>query len=480
MATPVNLDNAQFKEFVHFALDASSKKSIMKIGLPGKDGEPRQIVAKSGDWIGNIGRWKANRDMNDDVRKLFQDTVLGMFGVRSVKDLPPSVQAAMKLEDYGKGKPLTARRVIAVQMAIAEAQDPVVPVVTPQRAATLVNNAVSYVKDSCETVKRTRGDLPNGANSVNLTDSQRKQAASLLMKHGAGLSETGLRILANYVVTAIACGKYTDTNISNITASMTSLLKNVRSFKAGNVRFASFDAKLTDYFQDFLKDKLAPEEAKQYDANALHKSFMKDAPRSFHTIDGKSYPFKTGTDEMIEDFKRKVTNPLHRKALTSFMQQDTSFVYVHLLFRIPQPPTTKYPKLDFNSVEGFNMLLTINSLGRNIFKEPRNSHFEPDGAEYFLEIGANGTSAKLLVRNVGDFRFRVSNSEEWREVSMCKYAYDTEFEFDLSKPDSVTLTHVRFGQTLDVGGPQSDTITLPLARLRQTLGVAGPQPNRSN
>jgi hypothetical protein len=37
---------------------------------------------------------------------------------------------------------------------------------------------------------------------------------------------------------------------------------------------------------------------------------------------------------------------------------------------------------------------------------------------------------------------------------MCKYAYETEYEFDLSKPDSVTLTHVRFGQTLDVAGPQ--------------------------
>lgn len=455
MATPVNLDNAQFKEFMHFALDASSKKSIMKIGLPGKDGEPRHIVAKSGDWIGNIGRWKANRDMNDDVRKLFQDTVLNMFRVRSVKDLPPSVQAAMKLEDYGKGKPLTARRVLAVQMAIAEALDPVVPVVTPQRAATLVNNAVSYVKDSCETVKRTRGDLPNGANSVNLTDSQRKQAASLLMKHGAGLSETSLRILANYVVTAIACGKYTDKDIPVITANMAlGHLKNVRSFKAGDVRFASFDAKLTDFYQDvLLKINLAPKEAKRYDANGLYLDFMKDAPRSFYTIDGKSYPFQTGVNEMIEDFKRKVTNPLHRKALSSFLQQGSSSHYMSFHSRAPLSLTTKSPKLDFKSVEGFEMLLTVDTFGKNMFTPPYYI-FDPDSTEYFLEIGANGTSAKLLVRDTGDSRFRVTNSEEWREVSMCKYVIDTEFEFDLSKPDSVTLTHVRFGQTLDVAGPQ--------------------------
>lgn len=41
-----------------------------------------------------------------------------MFGVSDEKQLPASVQDAMKLEDYGKGKPLSARRIRTVKAAV--------------------------------------------------------------------------------------------------------------------------------------------------------------------------------------------------------------------------------------------------------------------------------------------------------------------------------------------------------------------------
>ena len=70
------------------------------------------------DFIGNIGRTKEAKGKNDAVRTLFSDTIKGMFGVSDMEDLPDSVKAAMKLNDYGKGKPLTARRIRAVQTAV--------------------------------------------------------------------------------------------------------------------------------------------------------------------------------------------------------------------------------------------------------------------------------------------------------------------------------------------------------------------------
>ena len=37
---------------------------------------------------------------------------------------------------------------------------------------------------------------------------------------------------------------------------------------------------------------------------------------------------------------------------------------------------------------------------------------------------------------------------------MCTYSYETEFEFDLSDPNSIRLTDAHLGQTLDVKEPQ--------------------------
>lgn len=116
---PINIDNAQFKQFVGFAKDVGGR-TIVQTGGATDEGQ-MQVQAKStSDFIGNIGRGKASRDVNDDVRALFKQTVLDMFGVTDERNLPPAVRKAMNLRDYGKGKPLTARRIMAVNAAITK------------------------------------------------------------------------------------------------------------------------------------------------------------------------------------------------------------------------------------------------------------------------------------------------------------------------------------------------------------------------
>ena len=56
------------------------------------------------------------KETNDRVRELFRQTVADMFG--GVERIPESVLKAMKLEDYGKGKPLSARRINLVKAAV--------------------------------------------------------------------------------------------------------------------------------------------------------------------------------------------------------------------------------------------------------------------------------------------------------------------------------------------------------------------------
>ena len=119
----INFTNTQFAQFVNYAnsLPNASESTAIVAAAPGNaDGAKaladRAIVPKTGDYVGKIFRNKTLRDANDEVRTLFKAAVAEMFGGED--NIPASVKSAMKMEDYGKGKPLTARRIIAVNNAI--------------------------------------------------------------------------------------------------------------------------------------------------------------------------------------------------------------------------------------------------------------------------------------------------------------------------------------------------------------------------
>ena len=120
----IDLNNAQFRKFVSFADEADSYNAIAQIGeVKGHNAsgvlQNRKIEAKSQlDWVGNVLRFSKSRTTNNAVRELFLNTVLKMCNVSSVEQLPESVQSALVLDDYGKGKPLTARRILAVTDAL--------------------------------------------------------------------------------------------------------------------------------------------------------------------------------------------------------------------------------------------------------------------------------------------------------------------------------------------------------------------------
>lgn len=127
MAININQLNAQFDAFVTFARDHKNDPSyIARIekrepgaGLIDLDGQVRTITAKSWDGRAQFWRTSGSRKVNNDVRTLFLNTILGVCGVDRIDKLPPSVQAVLKAEDFdGKGHPLTARRIKAVTDAV--------------------------------------------------------------------------------------------------------------------------------------------------------------------------------------------------------------------------------------------------------------------------------------------------------------------------------------------------------------------------
>ena len=112
----INGYNDAFKAFTDFATHAKSGSTIAQVGGTGPLAG-RTIVAKTSfDFIGNIGRFETSRKVNNDVRDLFKQAIEDMFG--GPEKIPPSVQDAMRLQDFGNGKPLTARRILAVKTAV--------------------------------------------------------------------------------------------------------------------------------------------------------------------------------------------------------------------------------------------------------------------------------------------------------------------------------------------------------------------------
>jgi hypothetical protein len=103
--------SANYEKFVDFANKAYATK--------GQDTVARFTGMPKGDYKGLFASFARSAEMktaNDQVRDLFRRTIADMFG--GEKFIPDIVRDNMKLEDFGKGKPLTARRINLVKIAI--------------------------------------------------------------------------------------------------------------------------------------------------------------------------------------------------------------------------------------------------------------------------------------------------------------------------------------------------------------------------
>ena len=115
--------NAQFNQFVKFAQEqylAGRTKAIARDGgevLIGGALAGHCIKPAVGDKLRPLWRSQTNKDANNAVRTLFMQSVADIFGGEA--RIPQSVKTAMLMKDYNCGKPLTARRIIAVKAAIS-------------------------------------------------------------------------------------------------------------------------------------------------------------------------------------------------------------------------------------------------------------------------------------------------------------------------------------------------------------------------
>ena len=121
MSLDVNGYSDQFRNFLDFAnkeIQANAWKGKTSVAQADQSTAlgSRTITANSHDKVGKWRRSQDMKDVNDMTRKIFKNAIAEMFG--GEKNIPKTVLNAMKLNDYDKGKPLTARRILAVKTAI--------------------------------------------------------------------------------------------------------------------------------------------------------------------------------------------------------------------------------------------------------------------------------------------------------------------------------------------------------------------------
>lgn len=120
MSLIINPQYAKFVQFAESQADAIHSKTIARVdgnGVPGGvDLACRNIKASDSDKVGSWWRNQSDKDANDVVRNLFRQSIIDMFGGEAL--IPPKVKTAMRLKDYNCGKPLTARRIMAVKTEV--------------------------------------------------------------------------------------------------------------------------------------------------------------------------------------------------------------------------------------------------------------------------------------------------------------------------------------------------------------------------
>ena len=435
MPTPTQINGAaQFNQFVDFAKlaeQAGNTKAIARVST--SDGDTttlRAIGTTTDDKVFAIRRSPDTKQANDAARALFKKAVADMFGGED--HIPPSVLKAMNMKDYGCGKPLTARRIMAVKRAIVQLQKEV--------AAAKISHAVEFAKAEDA---RNRSSYP-----LTITPPQQKLAEDLLCKYGMNMTEAGLNVLAVNLVRLVsipALAKSVDAYAAKIARNISPN----RSFEPGDARLKDLDAALFTYTNDWIDEYLAMSDSNPEIHGDLHANFSRDGARGDYTIAGMR--FNPADDpsghydpsNMIAAFKSVVTKPNHRKVLSAVMNQTFSAIPTGITLGQPLPATRNFTAgLDPLSLNG-SELIVKHPPTEGIYLGLATNVSEKFAIS--LEMSQDGKNAKITCSFFGQINFDIHDGTVLT-ASVGKYAITQELMFDLSGDDPKLIDY-HLGQT---------------------------------
>ncbi len=442
MSTEIK-NNAQFNSFVAFAQKAmaeGSTKAVARTGdmVKGADGlASRSITAATTDKAFAFSRTMTDKSENDAVRDLFRQSLIDMFG--SEDKIPQSVKKAMLLKDYEVGKPLTARRIMAVKRAVDSFMDPI-PKMSRQLAEAAVDHAVEHVNAKHLEINPTGKGFPK---QLSLTPQQTSMAAGMVAKYGKGLTRDCIGLLASYTVNVLACGDMPD--VEYYVATFANDVSKFRNFMPGDSRFAAVDELFLKHSQASVKDFLSTAHAKEFDGDGLFNGFLADVPRADYSINGHTYVHGVDSPaDAINAFKMAV-KPEHRKALSAFLNQQATTPLTCMTAQYPLPSTADLPSgVDVSKAQNIGMFIS-NEVG-GTYCRPMAA---VKGQHYSVDVAPDGKSAKVVVETMGNLVFNPTdtNSDNVNNI-VGGMKWRQEFDFDLSS-ETPTIVAARIGQSIE-------------------------------
>ncbi len=411
--------NAQFNRFVQFAQGQKDDLAIARKGdvIAGEGAlAGRAITAAVGDKVGAVRRSAPDRDQNNATRALFRESVVDIFGGEDM--VPANVREAMEIgeDDDNRGKPLTARRILTVQKAIATFM-----------AAQAEDYAVEFVN---AILQRPAFFSPRAA-VIKLTAKQLNEAIRLLAKSAKNLGEKNLRFLAGYVAVASARGY-------PLHAAAKEGLKAVaaaRDVAPGDKASEEIERRLLAIALQELEEELADMTAGLFDRDGVSEGFKADAPHGAYVIGGKEFD---KDPKAVDEFKAKV-KPEHRKALSCFLGRKGDSAAVLMSKRLPPydalmklPGAERFLSFDLSADSPFASWPVVPG-------EPKHS----------LSLSGDGKRATVAVETPAILTFGFKDAGEDAAYPVGGISWKQEFVFDLSGPKAV-LTNTHISQNLNV------------------------------
>ncbi len=383
---------------------------------------------KSG--FGLLGfRGKDQQNLNNATRTLFKQTVLDALGLKDENELPKSVKDAMKLSDYhNKGRPLTARRIIAVVDAIR---------LLPSE------NAVNAAVGKC--IERNAAAIEENANDpvpkLEVTSKMRADAISLVAKHGKGLGPKALQIVANYTLFTLA-NPYAAENADDIIGTLAKKLAKMDDFEYGDKRFTPLGNKLTEVYQDKLNFYMTSEHADAFKDN-VSETLYKDASRAAFEINGSDpnagiVSKDEQTTAVVSKFKEAVPEKF-QKPLSMFMCQDMGRIMGELLNdRLTLQNGDPVLGSDYKGGD----LMPFSPKDGELFDSMAGLVGKGQGIRYRLEVSDDKKSATITMEVNYDLRFRVEDVGYDGYNACGNVKYSEQFKFDLSGDELKMTSHL--------------------------------------
>jgi len=429
MALEINGFNKDFQSFVDFAKiheGAGEKNAIARVstGVDIKTGAlaGRTITASTTDSIRGIFKWFRSADdqaANNATRKIFKDSIIDMFGGEN--KIPASVKKAMIMADYDKGKPLTARRIIAVATAIRN-----------EMYAEPVDAAIKGCIKSNKIAMKKHPDDP--MTKLKVTPQMRKQAISLLAKHASTFGPKARQVLANYAIFTLANCDDAE-NIDQIVSTLAKKIAKLDDFEYGDKRFEPLNTKLTEVYQEKLDFYMDPQRADAFEGN-ISQTLYKDAYRAEFEIKG-SDPNAGISPKDVEGRKTAVVSKFKEalpekfwKPLSMFMCQDMGRITGELLCKRLALYGTGEEVIGTAYKGG--ELLPFSPNDGEIFDETSALVGQGNDLRYKLEVSEDKKTATITMEVNYDLKFCVEGAgyEGYNTCGNVQYA--SQFKFDLS------------------------------------------------